>query len=89
LIAQNAKAEGAEINWWDEKSLIINDVRGRSYQPKGLTLMAYAAGGKRHKLSMISRVTNQGKTRWMIIDEVFNNDKLVEFFEAMIKKTNK
>jgi hypothetical protein len=38
---------------------------------------------------MISRVTNQGKIRWMIIDEVFNNDKLIEFFEAMIKEINK
>src|SRR4030066_1122725 len=32
---------------------------------------------------MISTVTNQGKTRWMIIDEAFNSDKLIEFLEAL------
>jgi hypothetical protein len=26
---------------------------------------------------MIATVTNQGKTRWMIIDEAFNADKLI------------
>jgi len=30
-----------------------------------------ALGGTRQKLSMIATVTNQGKTRWMIIDEAF------------------
>ena len=47
-------------------------------------------GATRHKLSMIATVTNQGKTRWMIIDESFNSDKLIEFLqEALIKDTNK
>ena len=34
---------------------------------------------------MIATVTNQGKTRWMIIDESFNADRLIEFLEALIK----
>ena len=38
---------------------------------------------------MIATVTNQGKTRWMIIDEAFNSDKLIEFLEALIKDTAK
>ena len=38
---------------------------------------------------MIATVTNQGKTRWMIIDEAFNSDKLIEFFEALIKDPGK
>lgn len=33
---------------------------------------------------MISTVTNQGKARWMIIDDVFNADWLIEFLEALI-----
>lgn len=37
------------------------------------------------KLSMIATVTHQGKTRWMIIDEAFNSDKLIEFLEALVK----
>jgi transposase len=34
---------------------------------------------------MIATVTNQGKTRWMIIDEAFNSDRLIEFLGALIK----
>jgi transposase len=42
-------------------------------------------GGARQKLSMISTVTNQGKTRWMIIDDAFNSDRLIEFLQALVK----
>lgn len=41
------------------------------------------------KLSMIASVTNQGKTRWMIIDEAFDAEKPIEFLQAMIKGTGK
>ena len=34
-------------------------------------------------------VTNQGKTRWMIIDESFNSDKLIEFLQALIRDAGK
>lgn len=84
-IEKRAKTEGAEIHWGDETALVNTDVRGRSYAPAGKTPVAYAVGGTRQKLSMIATVTNQGKTRWMIIDEVFNSDKLIEFLEALIK----
>lgn len=38
---------------------------------------------------MIATVTNQGKTRWMVIDEAFNSDKLIEHLEALIKDNGK
>ena len=88
-IAQRAKDEDAEIHWGDETAVINTDVRGRGYQPKAQTPVAYAVGGTRHKLSMISTVTNQGKTRWMIVDEAFNSDKLIEFLAALIKDAPK
>ena len=84
-IAQRAKAEDAEIHWGDETAVVNTDVRGRGYQPKAQTPVAYAVGGTRHKLSMISTVTNQGKTRWMIVEESFNSDKLIEFLASLIK----
>ena len=62
-IAKRAKAEKAEIHWGDETAVVNTDVRGRGYQPKGQTPVAYTVGGTRHKLSMISTVTNQGKAR--------------------------
>lgn len=36
VIAARAKAEGAEIHWGDESGLRSDDVRGRSYAPRGL-----------------------------------------------------
>jgi transposase len=88
-IEQRAKAEGGEIHWGDETALVNTDVRGRSYAPAGQTPVAYVVGGTRQKLSMIASVSNQGKTRWMIIDEAFNSDRLIEFLAALIKEAGK
>ena len=60
--AERAKDEGAEIHWGDETALVNTDVRGRGFSPKGQTPIACVVGGTRQKLSMISTVTNQGKT---------------------------
>lgn len=84
-IEQRAKAEGGEIHWGDETALVNTDVRGRSFAPVGQTPVVYAPGGTRQKLSMIATVTNQGKARWMIVDEAFNADKLIEFMSALIE----
>ena len=84
-IAERARHEGAEIHWGDETALVNTDVRGRSFAPAGKTPVAMTVGGTRQKLSMIATVTNQGKTRWMIIDESFDADKLIEFRTALIK----
>ncbi len=88
-IEQRARAEGAEIHWGDETALVNTDVRGRSFAPAGKTPVAMAVGGTRQKLSMIATVTNQGKTRWMIIDEAFDADKLIEFLQALVKDAGK
>jgi transposase len=84
-IAKRAKAEGGEINWVDETAVVNTDVRGRSFAPKGKTPVTMAVGGTRQKLSLIASVTNQGKARWMIIDGAFNHERLIEFFELLIK----
>ncbi len=84
-IAERAKAEGGEIHWCDETALVNTDVRGRSYAPAGKTPVAYAVGGTRQKLSMLATVTNQGKARWMIIDDAFNAERLIEFLDALVK----
>ena len=88
-IEQRARNEGAEIHWGDETALVNTDVRGRSYAPAGKTPVAMAVGGTRHKLSMIATVTNQGKARWLIIDDAFDADKFIEFLAALIKDAGK
>ena len=88
-IAARAKQETGEIHWGDETALVNTDVRGRSYAPKGQTPVTLAVGGTRQKLSMIASVTNQGKARWMIVDGNFNHERLIEFFEALIRDADK
>lgn len=88
-IEKRTKAEVGETHWGDETALANTNVGGRSYAPAGKTPVTYTVGGTRQKLSMIATVTNQGKTRWMIIDEAFNSDKLIEFLEALIKDAGK
>ena len=88
-IEQRARQEGAEIHWGDETALVNTDVRGRGFAPAGKTPVAKTVGGTRQKLSMIATVTSQGKTRWMIIDESFDADKLIEFLASLIKDAGK
>ena len=82
-IAKRAHVDG------DETALVNTDVRGRSFAPAGKTPVAMAVGGTRQKLLMIATVTKQGKTRWMIIDEAFDAEKLIEFLQALIKDAGK
>ncbi|MDE3149616.1 MAG: IS630 family transposase [Acidobacteriota bacterium] len=88
-IKQRAQEEEAEIHWGDETAVVNTDVRGRGFAPKGKTPIAYVVGGTRQKLSMISTVTNQGKTSWMIVDGNFNHLRLIEFFEALIRQAGR
>ena len=69
--------------------MVNTDVRGRGYAPEGQTPVAYLVGGTRQKLSMISTVTNQGKTSWMIIDGNFNHERLIEFLQALIQQAGR
>ena len=64
-------------------------VRGTNFAPTGKTPVATVVGDTRQKLSMIATVTNQGKTRWMIIDEAFDAEKRIEFVQALVKDTGK
>lgn len=84
-ISARAKAENAEIHWADETAVMNTDVRGRSYSPRGVTPATRSVWGARQRFSMISSVTNQGKCYWMIIDGVFNADRLIVFMGSLAK----
>lgn len=84
VIAEKAKMVKAEIHWMDETSLSNTDARGRGYSPIGKTPVT-AVPGRRERLNMVSTVTNQGKTRWMILEDAMNSDRMIEFLEALVK----
>ncbi len=60
-ISKRARQEGAEIHWGDETGLRSDDVRGRGYAPKGETPVLRVKHN-RSSLSVISTVTNKGRT---------------------------
>src|SRR5919199_1263160 len=66
-IAARAKAAGGAIFWGDETGLRSDDVRGRSYAPRGRT-PEVRIDHRRANLGLISAVTNKGELHWMVLD---------------------
>lgn len=80
----STKREGAEIHWGDETGLRSDDVRGRSYAAQGQTPVI-RANNKRHGLSVISCVANEGQMRWEPFDGALNSDILIDFMRRLVK----
>lgn len=83
-IAEQAKAEEADIFWGDETGLRSDDVRGRSYSRAGMTPVIRVTG-RREGFSMISAVTNRGKLRWMMFKGAMKAELLIEFLRRLTK----
>jgi transposase len=83
-----ARAEGAEIHWGDETGLRSDDVRGRSYAPRGQTPVV-RVNRKRQNLSVISTVTNRGQTRWRVLDGGMNGARLIDFVQRLVRDAKK
>ncbi len=84
VIAARAKFEKADMHWGDETGLRSDDVRGRSYAPKGETPVI-RVNSKREGLSIISTVTNKGEMRWKMFEGAINADILIDFMGRLIK----
>lgn len=83
-IRSRARAEGADILWGDETGLRSDDVRGRSYAPRGLTPVV-RVNHNRHGCSVISTVTNKGEMRWMVFGGALNSAILLKFLRRLVK----
>ena len=84
LIAERAKAEGAEIHWGDETGVRSDCQHGRSYAPAGKTPVQRVPGS-RFSSNMISTVTNQGKVRFMLYRETLTAPVLIRFLARLIR----
>jgi len=87
LIAQEAKRERATIYWGDEAGFRSDDVRGRSFSPRGQT-PEVAATGKRFGCNMISALTNRGALSFMVFAGRFVTATFLAFLERLIKQAN-
>jgi transposase len=83
-IAARAKAEGGAVFWGDETGLRSDDVRGRSYAPRGRT-PEVRVNHKRAGLGLISAVTNKGELRWMVLDGAVKAPSLLRFFARLVR----
>jgi transposase len=82
-IAARAKAEDAQIYWGDETAVAEDGHWIRGYAPAGQTPVL-AAPSKRHGLTMMSALNNQGLVRFEFIEGAMNTDLLIGFMERLI-----
>lgn len=84
IVARARQARGIVV-WGDETGLRSDDVRGRSYAPRGRTPVVRVCH-RRASLSLISAVTNRGKLRWMIVEGAVNAPTFIRFLERLIRE---
>jgi hypothetical protein len=87
-VAARAKAGGGLVFWGDETGLRSNDVRGRSYAPRGRTPPIRVCP-KRAGLSLVPALTNKGAVRWMVVDGAVTAPILVRFCQRLIQDTRR
>jgi transposase len=83
-IAAWAKAEKGVIFWGDESGLRSDDVRGRSYAPRGETPVV-RPNHRRANVGLVSAVTNRGELRWMMLDGAIKAPSLIRFLERLVR----
>jgi transposase len=83
-IVRRAKQVRGVVVWGDETGLRADDVRGRSYAPRGRTPVVRVCQ-TRMKLSLITAVTNRGALRWMIVDGAVNGPTFIRFLARLIR----
>src|ERR671916_1741640 len=84
-IAAPAKAEGGAVFWGDETGLRPDDVRGRSYAPRGRTPVVRVCH-RRAGLSLLSAVANKGALRWMVVEGAVKAPDLVRFLRRLVRE---
>jgi transposase len=83
LVARARRARGV-IFWGDETGLRSDDVRGRSYAPRGRTPLVRVCR-RRAGLSLLSAVANKGELRWMVVEGAVKAPDLVRFLRRLVR----
>jgi transposase len=82
-VAEQAKAEGAEIHWGDETGVEPDAGQQRGYAPPSEP-PEKAVPGKRFRVNMISTITNEGKLRFMLYDETMTGALFLLFLKRLV-----
>jgi transposase len=87
-IAARARRARGVIFWGDETALRADDVRGRSYAPRGKTPVV-RPNQRRLGLGLISAVSNRGELRWMVLDGAIKAPVLIGFLQRLIRDSRR
>jgi transposase len=83
-IEKQAKKDKAAIYWADESGLRSDDVRGRSFSPRGKT-PEIRSTGKRFGVNMISALSNKGALAFQVFEGRFSSETFIGFMTRLIK----
>jgi transposase len=86
-IAARAGEEDGIVLWGDETGLRSDDVRGRSYAPRGKTPVVRPSH-KRAGLGLIAAISNKGVLRWMVLEKAITAAVLIVFLSRLIRDVN-
>jgi transposase len=87
-IAKRAKAEKADIYWGDETGVDNRENFERGFAEKGKPPIL-PMETKRERVSMISAITNQGHSRFMIYEEKMNQHLFIDFMRRLIRESQR
>ena len=83
-IAKRAKEEKAEIYWGDETGIQTGANVEKGYSLKGKAPVVRQTAQK-HRINMISAITNQGKVRFMFYRDTMNSKRLISFMRRLTR----
>jgi transposase len=83
IVARARRARGV-IFWGDETGRRADDVRGRSYAPRGKPPIV-RPNHRRIGRGLISAVSNRGELRWMGLDGAIKTPVLIRFLQRLIR----
>lgn len=86
-IVARAKQEKGTVFWGDETGLRSDDVRGRSFAPRGRTPVVRPCR-KRAGVGLISALTNKGELRWKILDGAIKAPAMIRFLQRLIREAS-
>ncbi len=87
-IVARARREKGAIFWGDETGLRSDDVRGRSFAPRGRTPVVRPSQ-RRARLGLVSALTNKGELRWMLLDGAIKAPSLIRFMQRLVKEAGR
>lgn len=87
-IARRAKAQGAEVFFWDESGFRADTVHGKTWGIRGQTPVVERPG-QRQSISAASAVTAQGAFWFCVYEGALNGELFVELLKKMMHRRRK